>query len=132
MKKNMIILALIFVATSLFAQGYTSVPTYEWKSVSSNQTATAGDPSSHYTIGTSTYSSTIYAVGAESPTAKGSGPHKAGPGGAGITEDLSDDEKPGLPIGDGLWVLLTLAAAYAVFVCVRRRKVEQGAISGGI
>lgn len=124
MKKNMIILALIFVATSLFAQGYTSAPTYEWKSVSGNHTATAGSPSSHYTIGTSTYSSTIYAVGAESPTANGAGPHKAPPGGGSVTDDLSDDEKPGLPIGDGLWVLLTLAAAYAVFVCVRRRRAE--------
>lgn len=123
MKKNMIILALVFVATSLFAQGYTSVPTYEWKSVSSNQTATAGNPSSHYTIGNSTYSSTIYAVGAESPTAKGAGPHRAGPGGAGTTGGSTPE--PYLdPIGDGLWVLLTLAAAYAVFVCVRRRKVE--------
>lgn len=124
MKKNMIILALVFVATSLFAQGYTSAPTYEWKSVSGNQTATAGSPSSHYTIGTSPYASTIYAVGAESPTSKGSGPHRTAIGGPGITDDLSDDEKPGLPIGDGLWVLLTLAAAYAVFVCVRRRRAE--------
>ncbi|MCQ2324608.1 MAG: hypothetical protein MJZ58_00255 [Paludibacteraceae bacterium] len=123
MKKNMIILALVFVATSLFAQGYTSAPTYEWKSVSSNQTATAGDPSSHYTIGTSTYSSTIYAVGAESPTAKGAGPHKAGIGDPGQS-GTGGNEPVITPIGDGLWVLLTLAAAYAVFVCVRRRKAE--------
>lgn len=124
MKKNMIILALIFVATSLFAQGYTSAPTYEWKSVSGNQTATAGDPSSHYTIGTSTYSSTIYAVGAESPTAKGSGPHKAEGIGAPGQEGTGGNEPIITPIGDGLWVLLTLAAAYAVFVCVRRRRAE--------
>lgn len=124
MKKNMIILALIFVATSLFAQGYTSAPTYEWKSVSGNQTATAGDPSSHYTIGNSTYSSTIYEIGAESPTSRGAGPHKTGgPGGAGTGGNPTD--QPYLdPIGDGLWVLLTLAAAYAVFTAVRRRRAE--------
>lgn len=125
MKKNMIILALIFVATSLFAQGYTSVPTYEWKSVSGSHTATANSTMSS-TIGTSPYASTIYAVGAESPSssAPAGGPHKAPPGQGGITEDLPDEEKPGLPIGDGLWVLLALAAAYAVFTAVRRRRVE--------
>lgn len=126
MKKNMIILALIFVATSLFAQGYTSAPTYEWKSVSGSHTATANSTMSS-TIGTSPYASTIYAVGAESPSssAPAGGPHKAGgPGDGTLTGD--GENQPYLdPIGDGLWVLLVLAAAYAVFTAVRRRRVEQ-------
>lgn len=125
MKKNMFILTLLFVATSLFAQGYTSAPTYEWKSVSGSHTATANSTMSS-TIGTSPYASTIYAVGAESPSgsAPAGGPHKAGIGGPGQT-GTGGNEPVITPIGDGLWVLLVLAAAYAVFTAVRRRRVEQ-------
>lgn len=118
MKKNISIIAFVLVTTAVVAQGYTDMPTYEFQSVN-NTTVMSGSSGT----GTSSYSSTIYDVGASSPTSgRGVGARKAGPGPGGITEDLPDEEKPGLPIGDAVLPLLLMAALAGVVTYVRRKR----------
>lgn len=118
MKKNISIIAFVLVTTAVVAQGYTDMPTYEFQSVN-NTTVMSGSSGT----GTSSYSSTIYDVGAESPTSgRGVGARKGGPGGSSITGDVSDEEKPGLPIGDAVLPLLLMAALAGVVTYVRRKR----------
>lgn len=115
MKKNICIIAFILVTTTIVAQGYAEMPTYEFQSVN-NTTIMSGSSG----VGSSTYSSTIYDVGAESPTSgRRAGARKTTIGpptqeGAGGNEPFID------PIGDAVLPLLLMAALAGVVTYVRR------------
>lgn len=68
----------------------------------------------------STFTSTVYSVGASapSPTAR---PRKAPPGGGG--ESGYDPNNPQFsPIGDALWPMLWMILAYGIVAFIRRKK----------
>lgn len=116
MKKNISIIAFFLVTTAVVAQGYTDMPTYEFQSVN-NTTVMSGSSGT----GTSSYSSTIYDVGASSPTSgRGVGARKnIGPPsqeGTGGNEPIID------PIGDAVLPLLLMAALAGVVTYVRRKR----------
>ena len=117
MKKNICIIAFILVTTTVVAQGYTDMPTYEFQSVN-NTTVMSGSSGT----GSSSYSSTIYDVGAESPTSgRGVGARKAGPGdpttgGGGTGQPILH------PIGDAVLPLLLMAALAGVVTYLRRKR----------
>lgn len=122
MKKNISIIAFVLVTTAVVAQGYTDMPTYEFQSVN-NTTVMSGSSGT----GTSSYSSTIYDVGASSPTSgRRAGARKegesGGPGGAETTGG-TDYNKPFVdPIGDAVLPLLFMAALAGVVTYVRRKR----------
>lgn len=116
MKKNICIIAFILVTTTIVAQGYTDMPTYEFQSVN-NTTVMSGSSGT----GTSAYSSTIYDVGASSPTSgRGVGARKGigdpGQSGTGGNEPIID------PIGDAVLPLLLMATLAGIVTYFRRKK----------
>ena len=118
MKKNICIIAFFLVTTAVVAQGYAEMPTYEFQSVN-NTTVMSGSSGT----GSSTYSSTIYDVGASSPTSgRGVGARKTG----GPDEESLDDDGTGqpvvTPIGDAVLPLLFMAALAGVVTYVRRKR----------
>lgn len=118
MKKNISIIAFVLVTTAVVAQGYTDMPTYEFQSVN-NTTVMSGSSG----VGSSTYSSTIYDVGASSPTSgRRAGARKEG----GPGEESLDDDGTGqpvvTPIGDAVLPLLFMAALAGIATYFRRKK----------
>lgn len=117
MKKNICIIAFVLVTTAVVAQGYAEMPTYEFQSVN-NTTVMSGSSGT----GTSSYSSTIYDVGASSPTSgRRAGARKEGIGdptqkGRGSNEPIID------PIGDAVLPLLFMAALAGIVTYFRRKK----------
>lgn len=69
----------------------------------------------------STYSSTVYAIGATSPSdAPARGPRKSPPGTD--TSGYNPDNPQFSPLGDALFPLLLMVMAYAISILLRRRK----------
>lgn len=78
--------------------------------------------SSAYMSSGSTYTPTVYTVGASSPSAA-AGPRKAPPGGGGASG--YDPNNPQFaPIGDALFPLLLFALAYGAWILTRRKKID--------
>lgn len=78
--------------------------------------------SSAYMSSGSTYTPTVYTVGASSPSAA-AGPRKAPPGGGGAS-GYDPNNPPFSPIGDALFPLLLFALAYGAWILTRRKKID--------
>lgn len=117
MKKRTYILLLLLVALMpMRAQQYiTPTASYDWQSV---------QPAQMYTT-TMEFQSTAMQMGnynvvfaAQDLSSTTTGVQRKPPV---IGKDDEAPDTPGLPVGDGTWVLLALSAAYALCVFVRRR-----------
>ncbi|MBO6075116.1 MAG: hypothetical protein J6P74_08315, partial [Paludibacteraceae bacterium] len=107
--KRMIAILISSLAIHLFAADFTpfaaptSVPLAEMRSVSNTSFMSSG----------STYSSDIYEIGASAPSSYRHSVRKSGLPGTGGESTGYDPNNPQFsPIGDGVWVLLLLAALY--------------------
>ena len=90
-----------------------SVPSATMQSVNSSAYMSSG----------STFTSTVYSVGASAPSPTAS-PRKAPPGGGG--ESGYDPNNPQFSsIGDALWPMLWMILAYGIVAFIRRKKNEE-------
>lgn len=119
MKKRIyILLLLLIILMPMRGQQYTNpTTTYDWQSA---------QPAQMYTT-TMEFQSTAMQMGnynvvfaAQDLSSTTTGVQRKPPV---IGKDDEAPDTPGLlPVGDGIWALLTLSAFYALYVFVRRRK----------
>lgn len=123
MNKIVSIFSLLLISAWALAFDMSELPQTQWQSTGVKVSSGAHTDALH--LGSSSYSSTVFQPEAISPSAA-SGPRRIGPTTGGtlpppITEDNSGDG-PGLPVGDGLYPLLTMLLLYAGVVALRRRR----------